>query len=59
MKCIKLLDTGKIYRVSDVMAATVIAIGKAVYVSKKEWEEAGRLYTKTDNIKKRRNNNVK
>lgn len=47
MKCVKLLQTGEIYRVSNVMALTVVEIGQAVYTNKQAWKNAGRKTTKS------------
>ena len=46
MKCVKLLQTGEIYRVSEAMAAVTVAMGQAVYVSKQTWKQNGKKYTK-------------
>ena len=46
MKCVKLLQTGEVYRVSDTMAYVTVEIGQAVYICKRIWKETGRKYTK-------------
>ena len=51
MKCVKLLQTGEVYRVSDTMAQVTVSIGQAVYVPKKVWKETGRKTTKSLNQK--------
>lgn len=49
MKCVRLLQTGDIYRVSDVMARVAVEIGQAVYTTKEAWKKSGRKTTKTLN----------
>lgn len=51
MKCVKLLQTGEIYRVTDVMARVAVEIGQAVYSTKDAWKKAGRKTTKSLNQK--------
>ena len=45
MKCVRLLQTGDIYRVSDVMARVTVEMGQAVYTNKSSWKQTGRKYT--------------
>ena len=47
MKCVKLLQTGEVYRVSDTMARITVEVGQAVYVPKKIWKETGKKTTKS------------
>ena len=51
MKCVKLLQTGEIYRVSDVMARVTVETGQAVYTTKEAWKKTGRKTTKSLNQK--------
>lgn len=46
MKCVRLLQTKDVYRVSNVMAAVTVNMGQAVYVPKSVWKNSGRKYTK-------------
>lgn len=51
MKCVKLLQTGEIYRVSNLLAQVTVDTGQAVYTTKEAWKKAGRKTTKTLNQK--------
>lgn len=52
MKCVRLLQTGEIYRVEDLIAQIVVETGQAVYTTKDAWKRAGRKTTKNLNIEK-------
>ena len=42
MKCIRIITSNEIQRVTNAQARTEVAAGRAVYVPKAEWKLAGR-----------------
>ena len=46
MKCVKMITSGAIERVHNGTAALLVREGKATYVCKAEWKQAGRAYNK-------------
>ena len=46
MKCVKLLQTGEVYRVEELMAQIMVESGQAKYVTKEVWRQTGKKTTK-------------